>query len=166
MSLTRFHHSWDPIMDLWRHNKNKVERNQPMNVQFRIGWGFLPPYTPCNESIRRGNKISVLGDMGSENRICSYKIFRKLSWKILSILMVFLSPGKSYVFEQFWTKIYWKIWSVLMVFSWKIVCVLAEFWESSPMEILMCSSTLCLSCKIYMCSCAIFGSPGIFGVFL
>ena len=58
--------------------------------------------------------------------MCSNKIFDfdKISWKIWSVLMVFLSPGKSYVF-------------------------LRNF-EKAILEILMCSSTYCLSWKIYV----------------
>ena len=48
--------------------------------------------------------------------------------------MVFFPPGKSYVF----------LWN----------------FKKALLEILMCSSTFCLSWKIYMSSYAIFGSPG------
>ena len=102
-----------------------------------------------------------------ENRIFSYKILRKLSWKIWSVFMVFF-------------------------FSWKILCVLLKCWTRSPgkfdlllwyflfLENPMCScrisrklfwkfwcvlvKTFCLSRKIYMCSCTIFGSPEKFDI--
>ena len=41
-----------------------------------------------------------------------------------------------------------------------------ENFEKALLENLMCSSTFCLSWKIYMCSCTIFGSPRKDGVFL
>ena len=39
-------------------------------------------------------------------------------------------------------------------------CVFLWNFEKALLDILMCSSTFCLSWKIYMCFCTIFGSPG------
>ena len=64
-----------------------------------------------------------------ENRICSYKILRKPSWKIWSVLMVFLSPGKSYVF--------WRNFG------------------QDLLENLICSYDIFSSWKTVLCSCGI-----------
>ena len=62
-----------------------------------------------------------------ENHMCSNKILDKIFWKIRSVLKIFFSLRKYYVFLQNFEK---------------------------------------LSSKIYMCSFTVFGSPGIFDVFL
>ena len=88
-----------------------------------------------------------------ESLICSYGI--SFSWKILCVL------------TKFWTRYSWKFRSVPMIFlpPGKSYVFLQNF-EKALLEIFMCSSTFCLSWKIYMCSDTIFGSPRRFDVFL
>ena len=51
------------------------------------------------------------------NHMYSYKISRKLSWEIWSVLMVLLSPGKSYTCScRILRKLSWKFWCVLIPF--------------------------------------------------
>ena len=81
-----------------------------------------------------------------ENRICSYKTLRRPSWKILSVLLVFLSPDGNffllknlYMWKIFW--FFWNIWCVLI----KELCLLLEnsfLLHPSLLENLMCSRNL------------------------
>ena len=61
-----------------------------------------------------------------ENLMCSNEIFDKISWKIWSVLMVFFSPGKSYVFLRNFEKAILENLYVFLYhfwFSWKkMVC--------------------------------------------
>ena len=96
------------------------------------------------ESIQRGNftKYLFLG-IWSPGNICFYKSLRKLSSKMWSVLMVFLSPGKSYVFlRNFGQDLLENLICSNDIFSsWKIICVLRK---------------LILMCSVH------FASPGIF----
>ena len=87
-------------------------------------------------------QICSLGYSLLENRICSYKILIKSSWKFRSVVMVFLSRGKSLcVLTKFWTrspgKSYVFLWHFFLLeilhvilyqfwFSWKSWCVLIK----------------------------------------
>ena len=63
------------------------------------------------ESIQRGKfaKYLFLGDGLLENRICFYKILRKISWNIWSVLMVFLFLENVMCSNEILNKISWKI---------------------------------------------------------
>ena len=120
-----------------------------------IRWGnftkylFLEVWSPGKSYVFLQNFDKAL----LENLICSYGI--SFSWKILCIL------------TKFWTRSPGKFWYVLMIFlsPGKSYVFLRNF-EKALLEILMCSGIFCLSWKIYMCSCTIFGSPRKFDVFL
>ena len=97
-----------------------------------------------------------------------------ISWKIvrvftkLSVLIVFFPPGKLYVFLHF-EKTFPGKFDLLLSYVFpaeKSYMFLWNFEKALLEEILTCSSTFCLSWKIYMCSCTKFGSSGKFDVFL
>ena len=134
------------------------------------------------ESIRRGNfaKYLFLGYGFLEIRICCYKILRKLSWKIWYVLMVFLSPGKSYVCnfgQDLFGKFNPFLWYFFLLENrmcscrvsrklfWKFWCVLVHF--ASPGKILCVFVPFLVLLKILTCSYKrIMSSPGKIKVFL
>ena len=97
------------------------------------------------ESIWRGNftKYLFLGYGLLENRMCSYKISRKLSWEIWSVLRYFFLLENLMCSNEILDKISWKLWSVLMIFlpPGKSYVFLRNF-EKALLEILMCSSKI------------------------
>ena len=119
------------------------------------------------ERIRRGNfaKYLFLGVWSSAKSYLFLQNFENAFLeKIWSVIMVFLSSGKLYVFwRNFWQDLLENcmLSSYDNFSSWKIVCVLAEL-----RKLPLCSNTFCHSRKIYMCSCTICVSPGKVDVFL
>ena len=62
-----------------------------------------------------------------KNHMCSNELLDRISWKIWSVLMTFLHPGKSYVFLWNFKKALLEILMCTFSFSWKIYVFLYHF---------------------------------------
>ena len=174
-----------------KYTKNHNNNNKNISIVFLFHWFILLSFfgEPGKESEKRTalwcfstyKCISKASDEAILQNICSWGV-----WSLLENCICFYKILRKALLENL-------ICSYGISFSWKILCVLTKFWARSLgrfdlflwyfyllenrmcscgilkkafLEILMYSSTFCLSWKIYMCSCTIFGSPGKFDVFL
>ena len=104
-----------------------------------------------------------------EKRICSCKILRKLSWKILWVLTKFWtrSHGKFDLFLRYFLLLENRMCScrILRKLSWKFWCVLVHF--AYPRKVICVLVPFLILVKNLMCSYKrIMFSPGKFELFL
>ena len=122
------------------------------------------------ESIQRGNfaKYLFLGVWSLGKSYLFFvltKLFRKPSWKIWSVLMVFFSLENLMCSKEILDKISWKIWSILIINLWNFWCVLVRFASSGKFTYVLVSFLALL--ENLMCSYKrIMSSPGKFICFV